>query len=259
MKLELMSATGTTASQSEAQLVVPVGYKIISGGAYVDGSNNMGNMLTASYPASIRSWYARSSDQVLGDPATVKINVLALHDPNDEYDVQIGSQTSAMFQPYPWVTVTPLDGYVITGGGACANYGAVGAQQFLVASTPTADGGGWFAASREHVSAGPGSVTAYYIAVRRRDGVPLDRRIVQQTSPTAVGRPHEDVESVDGYQLVGGGAAVSQDTGIGNLLTASYPRVKQSDPTRFEWFGQSQDQQKFAAEQITVAAILLRD
>ena len=254
MQLKYFSASGKKASQAEALLVVPQGYKIVSGGAFVTGTTSGGNMLTASYPGSIRSWFARSSDQQIADPAVVNIGVLAVHDPNDEYDVQIGYQPSAMFQARPVAGVWPLEGYVVTGGGACANYSDVGAQQFLTVSGPTSDGKGWTAASRDHLSPGRGSVTAYYVGMRRRDGRPLNVQVRSEVTPVPANMPHEDVGALNGFQLIGGGASVEQ-RGDGNLLTASAPR--QVNDNTFEWFARSQDQRNAAPTNLTVYGLML--
>ncbi|MEP0919350.1 hypothetical protein NC981_21195 [Leptolyngbya sp. DQ-M1] len=200
-----------------ASFTVPDGYKIISGGAKVNW-NGYGNLLTASFPDNRTTWVAKAKDHGTADPATITIRVIALYDPNNEWEVEIESEPSGP-EHHPGSVATLLSEYILTGGGAQAHWTTEGS--LLTASCPQGSQS-WKASSKDHEYPEAVLITAYAIGIRPRNGAQNpEMKIFPKTSP-AEQHPSVDVPVEPGYTLVGGGAQVNW-TGHGNLLTASYP------------------------------------
>src|SRR5262249_34324578 len=109
-----------TASHPSVFVNVPRGFKIIGGGAFIDRVEPS-NFLTASYPFDRETWFAAGKDHEVDSPASITAFAAAIHDPDDVWDVQIFSGTSAALS-HPKAIVSLPDGtdYVLTGGGAFA-------------------------------------------------------------------------------------------------------------------------------------------
>jgi hypothetical protein len=150
----------------EATLTVPDGYKILGGGARVNWSDP-GNLLTVSFPKDARTWFAKSKDHGKGSPADIDVWAIAIYDPKNECEVKILPQESAKAQ-HPFATAPVPEGYVLTGGGAQANWKTNGS--LLSASYPNGSTG-WVAKSKDHGSGNEeeATVTAYAIGIRAAD------------------------------------------------------------------------------------------
>jgi hypothetical protein len=222
-------ASGPTAAHPETTLTVPVGWKILGGGARVNWSEP-GNLLTASFPKDARTWVAKAKDHTQSSPANIDVWAIAIPDSHDECDVRIFSQEGpADF--FPSAIATVLGDYVLTGGGAQANWR--NDSSLLVASYP---GGpkSWVGASKTPAGGSErATVTAYAIGIRASDSAPdffrpiFERNMFETkclgNTGTSAGRPSAEISTGRGYVLIGGGAHVNCLGGEGNFLTASYP------------------------------------
>ena len=217
LSLRTFHATSTAAPHPEVRVVVPAGYKIISGGARVDWQGQ-GNLLTASYPEGTSAWVARSKDHQLASPAPIEAWAVALYDPTNDWDVQIVSATSSR-EAHPTASVTLAEGYTMTGGGAQANWATEGS--LLTASYPHGTRT-WEARSKDHRVSEPATLTVYVIGIRPSNGAPSPESRQFQSQSGRANHPHATALVGAGYVLVGGGALVNWE-GQGNLLTASYP------------------------------------
>jgi hypothetical protein len=172
----------------------------------------------------------------VGSPADIDVWAIAIHDPKNECEVKIFPKESAKAQ-HPSATATVPQGYVLTGGGAQANWNSKGS--LLTASYPN-DSTGWVAKSKDHGSGNEeaATVTAYAIGIKAADSASrsvkeiFEKKNFETKLFTATSAKEENhptaVISVDlDYVLVGGGAYVNWDreggNRKGNLLTASYP------------------------------------
>jgi hypothetical protein len=172
---------------------------------------------------------------------------LALHDPQDEWEVKIFSKDSTPAR-YPEVQISVDQGFVMTGGGAQAHWSAKGS--LLTASRPVGSDT-WEARSKDHVQRETDTLTVYAIGVRPRNGAPnVAWKKEEATSDVA---PHPSVAAhvQNGWQLVGGGAFVDWQ-GAGNLLTASYPQEGSA------WEASSKDHLESSPARITAYAIGVR-
>jgi vibriolysin len=115
LPIQVFTATSGVAPHPQVQVTVPQGYKILGGGAF-DHWTGAGNLLTASYPLSRDTWFAAGKDHEVSAPASISAYAIALHDPNNEWDVTIKQETSNP-APHPQAVAVLSDDYVLTGGG----------------------------------------------------------------------------------------------------------------------------------------------
>jgi hypothetical protein len=246
-------------------VTVPQGFKILGGGALID-SVDPSNFLTASFPVDQRTWFAAGKDHEISSPASITVWAFAVEDPNDIWDVQIRSGTSAALSQ-PMVNVALTDDYVLTGGGAFVDYR--GAGNMLTASfartTDTSDNPDWYiweAHSKDHEILDPAHLTVYAIGIRLR-GAPVNspgvaNRLFLAATTVAEDKPELLVQVQGGGvgPLTGGGAFDEYGHGAGNMLTACGP----SDQTAKFWFVRGSDHRiaspaKIALWGITVDAV----
>jgi hypothetical protein len=142
---------------------------------------------------------------------------------------------------FPSVKLRVLDGYKILSGGAKVDLPGGGAGDLLTASYPISTNQ-WAAKAKDCWQAGTTIVTAFALAVYDPYDW-LDVKVYSQESdpsqaPSAsVGVPRVLPDSY--YELTGGGAETTWDSGSGSYLTASYPTTDNAgNPV---WFAASKD------------------
>ncbi|MEG4808487.1 hypothetical protein QUA82_11830 [Microcoleus sp. F8-D3] len=242
INLKLFKASGSKADIAQTTLTVPSDYKILGGGARVNWTGG-GNLLTASFPKDERTWVAKSKAHFISDPANIDVWVIALHDPRDEWEVDIVTANGAP-SDFPSATATVGSKYVLTGGGAEVNWGGPG--NLLTASCPQGSGN-WIAKGKAHGAPDPASITAYAIGIRARNGVSGPSVKISAGDSASAQHPSTGVSVASGYNLVGGGAQANWK-GPGSLLTASFPDGNQ-------WKVASKDHQYVESCTITAYAI----
>jgi hypothetical protein len=172
----VVEATSAVAPQPEATAMLPPNFALLGGGCRVNVDDlSPGNLLTASFPASLSSWECRAKDHLVSSPASVTAFVIGIRprDPNVPLpQVQIDSATSEVIA-HPHAEVRPAgSGFVVTGGGARANIGPADTGQLLTQSAPLlpegggTDPAGWVAGSKDHMVSDPASITAFVVSVR---------------------------------------------------------------------------------------------
>src|SRR5215813_3149380 len=161
LTIQLFTATSGVAPHPSVEVSVPPGYKIVGGGAF-DHWSGAGNLLTASFPKSTNTWAVAGKDHEIPSPASITAFALALHDPNNEWDVLIKRETSDP-APHPTAVAILPDGYVLTGGGAFVDWH--GAGNLLTASFPNSDRS-WEARSKDHDVSDPAAITAFAIGIK---------------------------------------------------------------------------------------------
>lgn len=236
----------------KVEVNVPEGYKIIGGGAKVNWIHP-GNHLIESYPESTQKWIASARESQAPAPSTINTWAIALEDPNDEWEVEIFQDTSDV-RAHPNISKQIPENYILTGGGAKTHKGETNAGNFLTASFPR-DSVTWEARSKDHNVSSPASLTVYAIGIKPKNGVtnPYNSYIVSQTSNTAEPHPAFEVSLGSDFIFTGGGALLNwNQTGSGNLLTASYPNGTNI------WRGEGKDHFVPSPSTITVYAIGVR-
>ncbi|KAI0565758.1 MAC/Perforin [Gracilaria domingensis] len=210
----------------EAEIYVPKGWKVISGGADVE-FYGVGQLLTKSYPlvenGTPVGWFAQSKDHLKSDEGKIQAFAIGLWDPFDTWEVIVHQRTSSS-RAHPRATafLPSFSGYMVTGGGANNLWQEPGS--LLVTSAPTSGRSlGWVASAKDHLRSAPGSVTAYVIGMRLAED-PY-RRITTRDRSSRFGpanHPSGTIYATQGFSFVGGGAEVSRG-GVGNMLVDLIP------------------------------------
>lgn len=219
IKVKIFSHTSGSAQHPRVKVDVPNDYKIIGGGAMVNWSGH-GNLLTSMYPESLNTWVASSKDHTVASPATITGYAIAIHDPEDEWEVKVFSSTSSS-SAHPRASVNVPDTFVMTGGGARVHWSGYG--NLLTASFPS-NKFSWEVRSKDHGVLSHAPVTAYAIGLRPRNKAALPESHVFATTGGVTAHPSSQVAIDNGYILTGGGA-LNNWGGYGSLLTSSYPEV----------------------------------
>lgn len=246
LEVSVFRQTGNTGNLSEAAACVPAGWKIVGGGASVS-FGNVGGLLTASYPEG-NCWFARSKAHEIEEKQRVTAVAIAIRDDTNLYDVVIDTATSGK-EAAPAVQARLRPGYVMTGGGARANW--TGAGSLLTASFP-ATFDVWEARAKDHGISDPATVTAYVIGIRARSGPQPTMQIFTDNSVSAP-HPEARVTTATGFVLTGGGARVNW-SGAGNLLTESAQCCNMNNM----WGARSKDHKYPSPASISVFAIGLK-
>jgi hypothetical protein len=250
LRLQIFAATSDCAQHPSVGVVVPDGWLILGGGAFVDWLDGVctgldwpspGNLLTGMYPDRGGTvWVAASKAHFQPSPAQITGYCIAAQmqdgTPLPPSDYQIFSQTSPV-AAHPSTEVFLPDGWVLVGGGARANYTEPGS--LLYASfplylpfsppVPPVRRDGWFAAAKDHLESGPATVTAFAIGLTRSFLAGAGLAVTHyppSTTPIPTHHPWITLVIPDSH-LVSGGAQVNW-TGEGNLLTASFPQDRQT-------------------------------
>ena len=170
----VVTQTGPMASHPVVTATLPAGVAMTSGGCFVNWhatSHPVGNLLTASFPASVSSWECRSKDHSIPSPASITAYVIGIQPKRPEIPLPLVRITSATSQVtnHPEVIALGAPGWVVTGGGANAlPADPYGAGQLLTGTFPvTAPGSatpvGWAATAKDHAVASPGTVRAFAV------------------------------------------------------------------------------------------------
>ncbi|CAG0886551.1 unnamed protein product [Darwinula stevensoni] len=244
-------ATSGIAQHPEVQVLVPSGWKVISGGA-VAHYNADGALLTKSIPLMNNSvpqgWIAASKDHGNYDPHTLTVYAVALYDPNNDWDVTVNVAQLGSPVPFPEISVMLQDGYALTGGGAFDVW--TGQGNLLVKSRPGDDSQSWIAGGKEHRASSPATMKAYAIGVRTSATRSTPTCALNSATSQTAQHPNVTVAATSGRVIVGGGAAVSQASGLGNMLVGLIPS---SDGSSFS--AMSKDHMSYDPERLTAYAI----
>lgn len=204
----------------QAQVYVPRGWKVLSGGADVRFFGP-GQMLTKSYPILSGStpvgWKVESKDHLQSDPGQIQAFAIAIWDPNNVWDVTARYSYSA-FAQHPATTAYLPPGYILVGGGASVLWRGTG--NLLVETYPSSSTG-WRSSSKDHLKVDSARIVSYAIGMKHRKGATLIRR--QQSGRFGpVQHPNGSIKATKGWSFVGAGASISKG-GVGNMLVKIIP------------------------------------
>jgi MAC/Perforin domain len=247
-QIRIFTHTGTVAAHPQARVHIPKEYKLLAGGAK-DNYAGPGNLLTASFPDGDATWVARGKDHSDANPASVSVFALAIYDNLDLWEVAQFFATGD-YASHPSAQVAIAEdfvgkGGVLVGGGARVEPGA---DKLLTASYPK-NTTTWVANAADPINNSPGKVTVFAQGLRCKvEGVEIKTKTNQAQSQRK-DHPSEKCSPNRGFALVGGGAFVDFEPGLGNLLISSYP---ENDHT---WAANSKDHLKPSKATITAYAI----
>lgn len=257
------------------ELTLPPGYKALSGG--VAGlSQKEGNFVVASYPSVTGegrqqrwSWHARMKDIKFASKVAHAITVVALHDPDDLWDVQIFTKQASDRRSRHVIALPPPGDYLLTGcGGEVDVFDNVALQACGFAHP---DGRPPAAHERQCqvvirsadlTAPSPHTLKAYAIGLRARAGTPLqadyqyyrfgavshhDRTVTHALHPGGD-------ESVRSTMIAGGACLTDQE--MAHCLTGSRPVVANAAAGGaagvYAWQATSKDHEKVQASAMTV-------
>lgn len=125
------------------------------------------------------------------------------------------------------ITCTVGSGFVVIGGGAADVWDAP--EALLWESRPDSVNNRWIASSKDHLSSAAHQLHVYAIGLRLRktDGTFMSttelRSHIQYTSTTSSSGSNPSTSCTPSGKLLIGGGARANWTGVGQLLTQSYP------------------------------------
>lgn len=237
LNFELIKAISNCAQHPSVTVAAPAGTVILGGGAYVDWesgpcapSNPQGNMLTAMYPNDNGTlWTVAAKDHAIVNNATIIAYCIVARmkdgTPIASRDYKVVNATSNV-AAHPTLQVNLPSEFTVVGGGARVNYNGVG--NMLYASYPASGLDGWVGSAKDHVYSDPATITVWAIGLREsflgENGMSVSSS--NATSSPAFNHPSETFVISDFY-LTGVGARVNW-SGAGNLLTACFPRDRQT-------------------------------
>lgn len=236
LRLQLLKAISGCAEHPTVSLTAPARTVILGGGAFVDWDgpcsppNSAGNLLTAMHPDnSGTTWVVASKDHI--DVSVARIIAYAIvaqmqdGTPIPAGAYQIVSGTSAV-AAHPTLQVDLPAGYIAVGGGARVNYTGVG--NMLYESYPVTGLGGWVASGKDHLQSDPASITVWAIGLSTSflGQYGLHVSSYNSTSSPIANHPRQTFV-IPNFRLTGAGARDNW-SGVGNLLTASFPSDRQT-------------------------------
>lgn len=216
--IKTFQSTSAKSQHSVASVKVPTGYKVVSCGAKANptGANNL---LFAVYPLDEKTCIAKAKDHLHVSSTTVTAYATALHDQNNEWNIEIHSTTSSTGSLTPQATVSVPNTCVLTGGGASVNW--KGAGSLLTAIYPV-NSSSCLAKAKAHGVDDYATITTYAVCIHPAiSGNFPEQKIFSGTGVIAQ-HPSHYTNIGSGYVLTGGGALDNWNS-PGNLLTASYP------------------------------------
>lgn len=225
----------------QAQVWLPPGYTLTSGGAY-DLGDSSANALASCYPirdddGAYNGWAATGREPLPLAVYAIGIKVTRGGVPV-KVDQQVFCATSARVSE-PGVSARLAPGWIGTGGGAQDNCAGPNGGTILTSSYPLIDADGqicgWSASGKDPELSDTARVTAFVIGIRGADGVALDARLVSNSS-LMTGFPSVTVKAPRGNAVVAGGGALRSMAGHTQMLSASCPVIDCGDGRLTGWF-----------------------
>ncbi|MBX6313129.1 MAG: hypothetical protein IRY99_09485 [Isosphaeraceae bacterium] len=151
----------------EASATVPMGHVMVSGGFQVAWSGGAGSLGTASFPKTSFSWTARSKDHEIASPAWIKAYAISLKRALPVGIIQVTmTQQDSTPAAHPVATAVVPPGFALTGAGARVNWQGAGNLLWKIRPLIPAENQGVQAASKDHITSSPATVSAYSLAIK---------------------------------------------------------------------------------------------
>jgi hypothetical protein len=241
--VQVYSCTTTAPAQHPSlACAVDPSFVVVGGGASVNYGNGPGALLTETRPLNdgqFRQWAAASKDHGESSPHYLTVYAVGLRldgvaRSTLAASMQIKSVTSDK-TAHPIAQVTTDEGFLMTGGGARANY--TGSGNLLTRSSPAlsvVDERTWLVSSKDHKYSDPATITAYVIGIkpaiagfgtlelktRQTYGYFFSRQIGNVTQPAE-----------SGWLTACAGGLSDYFPGAGRLLTGIIPTVTSAQTT----------------------------
>ena len=258
LRLCCFRKTITASRTLRGALELPKHYKILSGGASTLKTDK-GNFLISSYPSydpALRrwAWHAEMRDIRHASNDEHEIAVIAVHDPDDEWDVRLfASQSQGLENRHSELAVAEA-GYLITGGGGRIDrFGwAALTQCGFEPGDDAVPKPGFRVASRSCLKDSDHQLTAIAIGLRPRNGTRLVPVYLGETGEKVA---HPDVKLTRknrGEVFLGGGASTQPEGD--NFLLGSCPIIDDSNEVA-GWKASSKDHERASKVGMTVTMV----
>jgi vibriolysin len=165
-EVRVFQSTGSPAQHPRASVDVDNGYVMTGGGGVVHWTGD-GNLMTASFPSSNRSWEVRSKDHMHPSPANITAFAIGIRPRTGTAlpsSIILSSTTPPQAHPGAFVNVNTPN-FTVTGGGALDDWKGNG--NLLTATFPLPGLNGWQAAGKDHEVPDPAALTVFAIAIGR--------------------------------------------------------------------------------------------
>jgi MAC/Perforin domain-containing protein len=259
LRTEILSVTSEVTNHPVARVTVPAGYKLVGGGARSnwDATTGRGNLLTASFPETPNTWMAASKDHWGDDSASITAFAIAIHDPDNLWDVKISKSNAGNDELTPMREQPVESGYVMVGGGAQVLWSGKDANgkdkvgNMLFASYPK-DPNTWRGHSKWQGKnlQSPAKLVAYAIGLKCKLKDITVNSAIQDATSNESGRPKATASVASDHVMTGGGACILYGEGFpGVLLTESYPKDGKT------WEGKGKDHLDPCSTAIVVRSI----
>ncbi|MBB1061304.1 hypothetical protein [Marilutibacter spongiae] len=245
-----------------AALELPEHYKILSGGVRTLQTVE-GNFVVSSYPSydptlARWAWHAEMRDIKFASSEEHEITVVAVYDPEDEWDVRLFGRRTQGTATSQSLHVDVETGYLVTGGGGQIDrFGWAVLTQcgFDLASDVQAramPGPGFRVASRSCLKESEHVLTGIAIGLRPRNGTRLAPLYLHQTAK-ACAHPDVHLARPDRHErFLGGGVRLHPD--VDNFLLGSSPVFDDASGVS-GWRAASKDHEHGAPASMTVTLV----
>jgi hypothetical protein len=223
LRTEILSVTSEVTNHPQVRVTVPAGYKLVGGGAR-SNSTGQGNLLTASFPETPNTWMAAGKDHHVSDHASITAFAVAIHDPDNLWDVKISKSTAGNDELSPMREQPVESGYVMVGGGAQVLPNKEGNMLF---ASYAKDSNTWRGHSKWQGKnlQSPAKLVAYAIGLKSKLKDIKIESAIQEGQSNESARPKATASVASDHVMTGGGACILYGEGFpGVLLTESYPK-----------------------------------
>jgi hypothetical protein len=164
--IHISTGDSGAAPHPEATATLPDGFVLVGGGAKVEWTG-AGNLLTASFPSTDRSWTARSKDHEESSPANIRAYAIGLREnlPIGRVQAAIVPQDSGA-APHPSAVADMTDGFALTGGGADVHWTGAGNLLWRLEPTTSTANQEFRASAKDHDVPDPSSMTVFALGIR---------------------------------------------------------------------------------------------
>lgn len=140
------------------------GFAMTGGGGRTNFSG-AGSLLIASFPQTATRWEVRAKDHQIANPATVTAFVIGIRRQGGGRISSRIDEGTSIVTAHPQTKAVLNSDFVLTGGGARANWAHPQPGNMLTSSFPTASND-WMARSKDHFVSSPASITTFAIGIR---------------------------------------------------------------------------------------------
>ncbi len=162
IQTRVFSSTGESANHPRAEVTVPEGWTVISGGCATDFGDGLGSLLTVSERRG-NGWACQAKDHFGASPATVTAHALAIENRSDIEVLYTTGTSEVAHHPELHLPIA-LGDQLLVGGGCRTDFS--GAGNLLWAAHPSPEGDRWICGGKDHRAPDRAKVAGESISLR---------------------------------------------------------------------------------------------